>query len=57
MNKDWFFFHVDLKEHQRAFDGEEDDFTYFIHLLGWKSGVKHQEQVVVIQQEEYNDEL
>jgi hypothetical protein len=45
MNKDWFFFHADLKEAQRCFDGEQDDFTYFIHLLGWKSGAKHQEVV------------
>ena len=42
--KHWFFFHVDIRDAHRAFDGEQEDCDYYVQFLGWKSGVKQMER-------------
>lgn len=39
MQKDWYFYNVDLREVQRMFE-DEQDFVTWVHLLGWKSRIR-----------------
>jgi hypothetical protein len=42
MEKDWYWFHADLTEVTRMLNDHTDFITY-VHLLGWKSGIKPSE--------------
>lgn len=43
LQKDWFWWHVDLTETTRMVRDHED-FITFVNLLGWKSGIRAKEE-------------
>jgi len=42
MNKEWYWYHADLIDHTRVFP-DHNDFIIWVHLLGWKSGLRPEE--------------